>query len=322
MRFLGQAQTEESAFHISNALSAKKIEHRLEVHNSIYQIWIVDEDRLQEAQEIYAHPTRTPHLHIKQQVHHNVPKPSTFRPLATCFFLILCVVIFLFEAFQATPDQNLLSPVQKELIFDLPKALESPIYANQPYWQGVYEIILLKKKTGDERSALGPLFIKIREGEVWRLFTPCLLHGNFLHILFNMIWLWVLGRPIEMRIGALRTILFTLLIGISTNTLQYLVSGPLFLGYSGVITGLAGFIWMRERITPWEGYPLNNSTILFLGLFIAGMVALQAVSFFVQLFSNLPFVLSIANTAHVFGALFGALLARLTFFDRRGGCGH
>jgi GlpG protein len=131
-----------------------------------------------------------------------------------------------------------------------------------------------------------------------------------------MIWLWVLGRPIEQRIGAGRTLLLTFAAAIASNVVQYLMSGPLFLGYSGVVMGLAGFIWMRERIAPWEGYPVQKGTMLFLGFFILAMFVLQSLSFFVQIFSDLPFILSIANTAHIAGAIVGMLLGRLSLFAR------
>ena len=40
---------------------------------------------------------------------------------------------------------------------------------------------------------------EIRHGEVWRLFTPMLVHMHFLHILFNMLWLRDLGSMVEAR---------------------------------------------------------------------------------------------------------------------------
>ena len=95
------------------------------------------------------------------------------------------------------------------------------------------------------------------------------------------------------------------------------MTGPLFLGYSGVVMGLAGFIWMRERVAPWEGYPLNRATVLFLLLFIGAIFALQVVSFLIQIFSNLNFAPNIANTAHIAGGVIGALLARSSFFAQR-----
>ncbi len=34
-------------------------------------------------------------------------------------------------------------------------------------------------------------------GQAWRLVTSALLHGGWLHILFNAMWIWSLGRAIE-----------------------------------------------------------------------------------------------------------------------------
>ena len=282
-----------------------------------------------------------------------LPEAPTRRHYApvTSFFLALCVFVFLLNWIQESSEREeglseqtvLLTPVQTSLLFDLPPAVEkfeafvekheipptqklkdmSPDLRQEleslqktPYWQGIYDWLLLKIKTGDPSASVGPLFIKIREGQIWRLFSPCILHRDLLHILFNMIWLWVLSRPIEQRIGAIKTLLLTLIVAVFSNTLQYLMSGPLFLGYSGVVMGLAGFIWMRERQAPWEGYPLQRGTILFLGFYVAAMFVLQTMSFFVQIFSDLPFILSIANTAHIAGGAIGALLGRLSYFAR------
>jgi GlpG protein len=186
-----------------------------------------------------------------------------------------------------------------------------------PYWRGIYDWTLLKFKKGDTSEAEGALFVKIREGQIWRLFTPCILHLDLLHILFNMIWLWVLGRSIEQRIGSLRTLWLTCAVALISNVVQYLMSGPFFLGYSGVVMGLAGFIWMREKVAPWEGYPLPRSTIWFLGFYVVALFVLQTVSFFIQLLSDYPFTLNIANSAHIAGALVGALLGRLSYFAWR-----
>jgi GlpG protein len=160
------------------------------------------------------------------------------------------------------------------------------------------------------------LFGKIREGQVWRLVTPVFLHKDLLHILFNMLWVWYLGRPIEERIGPWRFGLLMLLCAIGSNTVQYLMSGPLFVGYSGVVTGMAGFIWVREKLAPWEGYPLTKGTIMFLLVFIMAISVLQAISFLLSHFVGIHFLIGIANSAHIGGAVIGVLLGRLSFFAR------
>ncbi len=183
-----------------------------------------------------------------------------------------------------------------------------------PVWTGLYGIVLDWPKTKQDLDA--PMFVKLREGEVWRLFTPCLMHGGFLHILFNMLWLWMLGRQIEERIKKWQYLSITIIIGIVSNTLQYLMSGPLFIGYSGIVCGLAGFIWMRQKRAPWEGYPLQRGTIIFLGIFIFGMLALQVASFLLLRFNIQNFPMNIANTAHIAGALTGIVLGRIPIFSK------
>lgn len=279
------------------------------------------------------------------------PPPHQFKAHITHFFLFLCVLIFFLNTVQEIPMRKeglseqtfLMTPIQTQLMYDIPPqidALEQTIEKYEltdkkleeippevlaqiqaiektPYWRGIYDWIVLKIKGQDTSLDQGPLFSRISQGEIWRLFTPCVLHYDLLHILFNMLWLWYLGRPIEQRIGPFRTLLLTLIAGIGSNTIQYLMSGPFFIGYSGIVTALAGFIWMRERIAPWEGYPLNRATILFLLFFIGAIFALQVAAFFIQIFSTYNFAPNIANTAHIAGAIIGALLARSHYFAQK-----
>ncbi len=277
--------------------------------------------------------------------------PHRFRTHITYVFLYLCTLIFFISSLQEvsleklglTEKTFLLTPIQAGLMFDLPPAvaeLEKVIEKYEltgkpveeippeimaqlqradkaPYWHGIYDWIVYKIQGKAPTQIIGPLFWRIRQGEVWRLFTPCLLHHDIFHILFNMIWLWYLGRPIEQRIGLWRTLVLTLVTGIGSNIFQYLMSGPFFIGYSGIVAALAGFTWMREKVAPWEGYPLNRTTILFLFFFIAAIFVLQIVSFFIQVFTAGQFSPQIANTAHITGAIIGALIARYSFFAQR-----
>jgi len=185
-----------------------------------------------------------------------------------------------------------------------------------PTWLGLSNMIATRDWNLYDKLPDGTLFGKIREGEVWRLITPVLLHGNLLHILFNMLWLFILGRQIEERIGIVRYIFLSLLIGIAGNVAQYLMSGPDFLGYSGIITGMVGFIWIRQKIAPWEGYPLQKPVIIFITVFVLAMLALEVVMIGLKFFHIDSMFTTLANTAHVIGGLFGALLGRLSIFQR------
>jgi GlpG protein len=95
------------------------------------------------------------------------------------------------------------------------------------------------------------------------------------------------------------------------------MSGPYFLGFSGIVVGMAGFIWVRQKIAPWEGYPLQRNTALFLLLFVLAMFGLEVVTFILQMMSVIKIAPNIANTAHIVGGLAGMLLGKLSFFGRR-----
>jgi len=279
------------------------------------------------------------------------PPPHRFKTRLTNFLVALCCFVYFLNTLQEIPLRReglsekmaLLTPLQARLMYDLPPAYEklqqvvereqltnekvkdiSPevkaeieVANNSSYWRGIYDWVVHKVKGEDTSQGEGPLFSKIRQGEVWRLISPVVLHSDLLHILFNMLWLWFLGRPVEQRIGPFRTLLLSLVVGVGSNTIQYFMSGPFFIGYSGIVTGLAGFIWMRERVAPWEGYPLNKATILFLLFFIAAIFVLQIVAFAIQIFTVHNFAPNIANTAHIVGAVIGALLGRYHFFAQR-----
>ncbi len=93
------------------------------------------------------------------------------------------------------------------------------------------------------------------------------------------------------------------------------MSGSFFMGLSGVVCGLAGFIWARQRVAPWEGYLLHQLTLIFLAIFVLGMFALQIVFFFLELSGIVLIGISIANTAHLAGGITGYLLGKQKFFS-------
>ena len=185
-----------------------------------------------------------------------------------------------------------------------------------PTWKGLYTLILNWPASKKELSA--PLFGQIAKGQIWRLVTPVLLHGGFLHILFNMLWLWTLGKQLEERIKKWQYLAITLILAVVSNTTQYLVSGPLFLGYSGILCGMVGFIWMRQRMAPWEGYPLHPVTITFLSIFVLGLFALQLVSFSLALLGKGALDVGMfANSAHLSGGdLWPCIGSDFPFFQR------
>lgn len=75
------------------------------------------------------------------------------------------------------------------------------------------------------------------------LLTSQFLHGDLLHILFNLWTLWLFGRAVEDRLGSLRFLAFYLLSGIAAGLAHALLhpSSPVpTIGASGAISGVLG----------------------------------------------------------------------------------
>lgn len=165
---------------------------------------------------------------------------------------------------------------------------------------------------GGQVQALLGLRTGLAAGEYWRLLTPILLHFGWLHLVFNMLWLWEFGRRIEMRRGSLHFGCLVLLAAVLSNFAQYAAGqwsgdGGLFGGMSGVIYALIGYmgVWNWRRPT-WR-YAVPNGLFVFmigwLLLCLSGLVTLVGFG-------------RIANAAHVAGLLVGAAAAWLITLKR------
>lgn len=274
--------------------------------------------------------------------------PFTMGLIALCIFLFLVNTMQQFKLFNNDGMLGVqlgMTPLQQHLMFDYSKSRQAVDAFLQDYsvksskdlealpssqlaqfkkateipaWEGVLPRIIdsLQKKPPPEKPQ-GPLFEKIREGELWRLFTPALLHGGLLHILFNMIWVWLLLPSLEERLSTLQLTLLIVILAVVTNVAQYLITGPMFLGFSGVIVGLVGFIWVRQKKAPWEGYPLPRTTILFIVIFVLAMLLMEIITITSSLLFAKQLSANIANTAHIVGGAVGALLALSPLFSRR-----
>ena len=75
-------------------------------------------------------------------------------------------------------------------------------------------------------------------GQYWRLFTPMLLHGSIIHLLFNMYALVILGRGLEFNFGRLRFIALYISAGFAGNVMSFIFSPNPSLGSSTAIFGL------------------------------------------------------------------------------------
>ena len=135
---------------------------------------------------------------------------------------------------------------------------------------------------------------RVRQGEVWRLLTPMLIHFGAFHLIFNVLWLFRLGQQIEHHHGFGTMALVVVASEIPGSLLQYLLVGPNFGGLSGVVYGVFGFVWMYARYDRRRGYALSDrDSVLIMLWFVACATGMFG---------------PIANIGHAGGLLAGLLL--------------
>ena len=152
--------------------------------------------------------------------------------------------------------------------------------------------------------------------------TSMFLHGGFMHIIGNMLYLWIFGNNVEDSMGRGRFLGFYLLTGVIASATQVLASPNSSLptiGASGAIAGILGayiVLFPKARV----------QTLIFLGYFarIAHLPALLVLGFWfvLQLFNGLlAFGMTqmggVAWFAHIGGFVAGLLLVRLFTLGRR-----
>ena len=153
------------------------------------------------------------------------------------------------------------------------------------------------------------------------LFTAMFLHGGFLHLAGNMLFLWIYGDNVEHRLGPTRFLAAYLGTGVAATLFYTVFAGqsllPL-LGASGAISGVLGFyfIWFpRNRVRLWVMlFPFFMNVIHAPARWVLG--------FYVIADNLLPFLASagtrgggVAYGAHIGGFLGGLAVAWVV--DRR-----
>lgn len=276
---------------------------------NLWDIWIRDEDKNDIAREEYrkfsANPDDPKYRQAVDQAKtilreqkqksversKNVQHPSTRQPPPlfggrlpplTLTLIVLCCVLGVISEFSHPSRNNWLGKlITKQLMF-----VDAKLYS----------------KTKDPAAS-------IKQGEIWRVITPAFLHGNALHLLFNMLSLASLGRLVERLEGIGRYAIIMLIVAIGSHLLQGLMplkwyGSPNFVGISGVIMGLLGYVGIKTTLRPDLGFQLAPQAYLMAGLIL------------VLGFSGSQSDFAMANMAHLGGVLAGAAVG-FVFSDRR-----
>jgi membrane associated rhomboid family serine protease len=87
---------------------------------------------------------------------------------------------------------------------------------------------------------------------IWTPLTSMFLHGGWMHILGNCLFLWVFGNNVEDSMGRLRFLIFYILCGLAGAATQVIASpaSPVpMVGASGAISGVLGaYLWLYPRV--------------------------------------------------------------------------
>jgi len=162
------------------------------------------------------------------------------------------------------------------------------------------------------------------QGQVWRLVTPIFIHYDPMHLIFNLMILFLLGGPIEERRGPVRYLVLVLGLAVLSNLGQYYLGHPHFNpqgtlilglssnfgGLSGVNYGLLGYLWMKSWLEPRLGLEVDQ-----------GMLRFLLAWYFLCLFGVIQWLTgtAVANAAHTFGLLAGIVIGAVPALFRSSG---
>ncbi len=159
----------------------------------------------------------------------------------------------------------------------------------------------------------------ISAGRDWiTILTAMFMHGGWLHILGNMVFLWAFGPQLEDLLGSIPYLMFYLLGGIAASLAQILIAPQSEipnLGASGAIAAVMGAFLIT--------YPNDRIRTLVLSFYYSRVALIPAIVlvglwFLIQVFSELGSISSaaivnggVAYMAHIGGFLFGLAAVRL-----------
>jgi membrane associated rhomboid family serine protease len=152
------------------------------------------------------------------------PRERIFNiPVAVLLTTAALVTVHLFLALLSEPEWN-----EALLVFGfIPARYDSLFLASEPWWIG-----------------WGPAF--------WTFVTYAFIHGNFLHLTFNLVWLLAFGTPVARRFGPLRFAIFfvaTAVAGAAFHLVLHVDESYPVIGASAAISGMMGaairFVFQR-----------------------------------------------------------------------------
>src|SRR6266536_2818569 len=249
--------------------------------------------------------------------------PTSHFPLITLIVIALNVVAFLFWE----PTLRSHTEVQQETFFfchaEIPYEVTHKASLSEGGGEARNEISdQLGATESQARDFQRFLARKCPDKSWWQsVFVAMFLHGGWLHIGGNMLFLWIFGNNVEDKLGPILYLLFYIGAGIAASIGQLLVDTNSVvpnLGASGAIAGVLGayiVMFPRRRV-------LTLVFFFFITAIWLPAWAILGAWFILQLFNGVGDVTNhvssgVAFFAHIGGFVFGAALA-LLFFPKEG----
>ena len=207
--------------------------------------------------------------------------PTSNKPVVTYFLIGLCVLIFLIQ-------------------------LGSQSYKTGQlfYSYGLIPSVLMGHNQLPMDLYIVPAYITI--------FTSMFMHGGFMHLIGNMLYMWIFADNIEDNLGPSKFLIFYLLAGIGAAMTQVLIdtqSQVPMVGASGAIGGVLGAYLIN--------HPNARVLVLIPFGFFSQLIKIRAL-YVLGFWFILQFISSgggVAYAAHIGGFISGIIL--ILFFNKR-----
>jgi len=296
MRQIGHLQQESDARVFHDFLYVQDIENDVEADGEQWVIWVHDEEQLQRAQALLDEFRRNPadpRYRASQEAERKRARQQEDQKKAQRRF---------FDRTRLFPERFYRLGVVSVVLMGL-SVIVTLVTAfgrgeSFPKWFAMANFVV-----DGSFIRYTSLTQVLQDGEVWRLFTPVFVHMNWLHLLFNLLWLKDLGSLVEQRLGPWKFLALVALIAALPNIGEFLANGPRFGGMSGVVYGLFGYIWIRNRFDPGGGFFLDPTTI-----------TIVLAWYFLCLLGVIP---NVANVVHTVGLGLGMLAGFLSALTAR-----
>jgi len=173
----------------------------------------------------------------------------------------------------------------------------------------IHVFITLPQANG---TALAPWYLMPNNAGLTQFFSYQFLHLNWMHLISNMVFLYVFGNAMEDRLGRVGYLAFYLAAGVLAGWAHCMTSTAPVLGASGAVAGVTGAFLAL--------FPRTDVTIVyfffFIGAFEVSSMLLILFQIGQDLFFNFVSGRTVAYEAHLAGYLFGFIVGMSLLMSR------